>query len=173
MASRCFFKNNFVLFKCTRSFIYQVTKRDISTSSTLCGKRNFRKFLYHTRGTPLDHEYYKENPQLVDLRGMRPAGYYEGKKFVHVPEMIPELVVPDLTGFTLKPYVSYRAADIEQEKFTPEHLYHATYAKKLTKDFKEGKLDADGNPLEPSEQEKMDAEEAFRRARKTGSDFFG
>jgi hypothetical protein len=31
--------------------------------------------------------------------GVRPVGYYVGDAFVKVPEMIPELVVPDLTGF--------------------------------------------------------------------------
>ncbi|PRD30242.1 UNVERIFIED_CONTAM: mRpL41 [Trichonephila clavipes] len=71
----------------------------------------------------------------------------------------------------LKPYVSYRAADTEQVKFTPEHLFYAVYAKKLEKDFKEGKLDEQGNPLEPSEEEKMDADEAWRKARSTGKLF--
>ena len=32
----------------------------------------------------------------------------------HIPEMVPELVVPDLEGFKLKPYVSYRAKEIYQ-----------------------------------------------------------
>ena len=32
----------------------------------------------------------------------------------HVPEKVPELVVPDLTGFELKPYVSYAAEPTEQ-----------------------------------------------------------
>ncbi|KFM78576.1 39S ribosomal protein L41, mitochondrial, partial [Stegodyphus mimosarum] len=148
--------------------------RTISISCTVYGKRNFRKFLYHRRGTHLDHKYFKENPELVDLRGMRLPGYYdENKKFVKVPEMVPELVVPDLTGFHLKPYVSYRTADVVQEKFTPEHLFYAVYAKKLKKDFEEGKLDQNGNSLEPSENEKMTAEEAWCKARSTGSDLFG
>ena len=32
----------------------------------------------------------------------------------HIPEMVPELVVPDLEGFKLKPYVSYRSKEIHQ-----------------------------------------------------------
>ena len=32
----------------------------------------------------------------------------------HIPEMVPELVVPDLEGFQLKPYVSYRTKEIYQ-----------------------------------------------------------
>jgi hypothetical protein len=35
---------------------------------------------------------------LSDL-GVRPVGYNVGDTFVKVPEMIPELIVPDLTGF--------------------------------------------------------------------------
>lgn len=31
--------------------------------------------------------------------GVRPTGYQVGKSFKVVPEMIPEIVVPDLTGF--------------------------------------------------------------------------
>jgi hypothetical protein len=31
-----------------------------------------------------------------------------------VPEKVPELVVPDLEGFKLKPYVSYRTKEIYQ-----------------------------------------------------------
>lgn len=75
--------------------------------------------------------------------------------------------------FQLKPYVSYRAKDVVQEKFTPEHLFYAVYVKKIKKDFKEGKLDENGNPLEPSEAEKMTAEEAWCKARASGSDYFG
>lgn len=46
-----------------------------------------------------------------------PVGYTDPNsgKFVKVKEMIPELVVPDLTGFELGPYVSFRT-DVEIEK---------------------------------------------------------
>ena len=36
---------------------------------------------------------------IVSDLGVRPVGYGAGDKFVKVPEMIPELIVPDLTGF--------------------------------------------------------------------------
>ncbi|XP_015904178.2 large ribosomal subunit protein mL41 [Parasteatoda tepidariorum] len=151
--------------------------RNFTVSSALYGKRNFRKFTYPNRGTPLDKKYFREHPELVDQRGMRLTGYWTGegvkKKFVEVPEMIPELVVPDLTNFHLKPYVSYRTADIVQEKFTPEHLFYAVYSKKIKKDLEEGKLDEHGNPLEPSKEESMGPEEAWTKARLTGSDLFG
>lgn len=74
--------------------------------------------------------------------------------------------------FQLKPYVSYRVPDIVQSEFTPEELFNAVYKDKIEKDFSTGKLDADGNPLEPSEAEKLTPEEAKIKARQTGSDLF-
>lgn len=46
------------------------------------------------------------------------------------------------------------------------------YASKIVADFKAGKLDDSGNPLEPSPEESLTAEEAKLRARQTGSDIF-
>lgn len=46
------------------------------------------------------------------------------------------------------------------------------YAQKIVKDFKEGKLDESGKPLEPSDNEKLTAEEAKLKARQTGCDIF-
>jgi hypothetical protein len=37
--------------------------------------------------------------RIVSDLGVRPVGYYLGETFVNVPEMIPELIVPDLEGF--------------------------------------------------------------------------
>lgn len=53
----------------------------------------------------------------LDYTKVAPTGYKDPAtgKFVSVPEMIPELVVPDLSGFELKPYVSFRT-DVEIEK---------------------------------------------------------
>ena len=33
---------------------------------------------------------------------VKPFGYHYGKRFIPVPEMIPELVVPDLTDFKVR-----------------------------------------------------------------------
>uniref|UniRef100_A0AC34R6Y3 Mitochondrial ribosomal protein L41 n=1 Tax=Panagrolaimus sp. JU765 TaxID=591449 RepID=A0AC34R6Y3_9BILA len=52
------------------------------------------------------------DPRLQDYLEVVPTGYTDPKT---VKEMMPELVVPDLTGFDLKPYVSFRT-DIEIEK---------------------------------------------------------
>ena len=89
-----------------------------------------------------------------------------------VPEMTPQLVVPDLTGFTLKPYVSYRTAEVYQEPLTSQDLFNVAYGKKMLADYQEGKLDSVGRPLEPSQAEAMTAEEAEAKARQTGSDIF-
>lgn len=47
---------------------------------------------------------------------MQPTGYVATDgSFVPVPEMVPEFIVPDLTGFELKPYVSFRT-DVDIDK---------------------------------------------------------
>jgi len=43
--------------------------------------------------------------------GVRHEGFWE-----HVPEKIPEIIVPDLKDFKLKPYVSYKTKEIYQVK---------------------------------------------------------
>lgn len=72
----------------------------------------------------------------------------------------------------LKPYVSYKVEDIIQPEFTARDLFHYVYSDKIEADFKAGKLDAEGMPLEPSEEEKMTPEEAKLKADQTGSDIF-
>ena len=74
--------------------------------------------------------------------------------------------------FRLKPYVSYKAKDTVQEQFTAKDLFNVVYGKKILQDYKEGKLDDQGNPLEPSEEERMSADTAILNARRTGSDIF-
>lgn len=99
--------------------------RGISTTSSACGKRNFKKFpIFNKRGTRIFKAQQAKNPHpdvpiyskllsntfvflLLNLDsflripdyGVRPTGYKIGSKFVLVDEMIPEIVVPDLTGF--------------------------------------------------------------------------
>ena len=59
-----------------------------------------------------------------------------------------------------------------KDEFDSRKLFEAVYTRKIVMDFKDGKLDEHGNSLEPSEEEKMTAEEAWIRARQTGSDVF-
>ena len=51
-------------------------------------------------------------------------------------------------------------------------LFNVIYSKKILTDYKEGKLDEAGNPIEPSPEEKLTPEEAWIKARQTGSDIF-
>lgn len=153
--------------------INYVSTRSISLSAPREGKRNFRKFmLINKRGTRLQKlRQASGDPELpIDKRGVRDVGYVLNGRFYMVPEMIPEIIVPDLTDCDLKPYVSYKAADVIQSEFTAEQLFDAVYSKKIVTDFKEGKLDGNGQPINPSEEEQLKPEEAVLRARKTGSD---
>ncbi|EFO25676.1 hypothetical protein LOAG_02803 [Loa loa] len=66
----------------------------------------------------LSPKFKNENPEeLHHYTGVQDVGFIDPvtEEFVHVEEMHPELVVPDLRGFRLCPYVSYRT-DFEIEK---------------------------------------------------------
>ncbi|KAK2721997.1 hypothetical protein QYM36_002525, partial [Artemia franciscana] len=102
--------------------------------------------------------------------GERQVGYKVGNKVVPVAEMIPEIIVPNLEGCELKPYVSYRAPEVVTNEFKAEDLFNAVYYEKIVKDFKEGKLSENGESLESNE--KLTAVQAEIRARQTGSDIF-
>ncbi|XP_015111094.1 39S ribosomal protein L41, mitochondrial [Diachasma alloeum] len=156
--------------------IFPIIRRGISTTAVASGKKNFRKFnLYNKRGTREFKERQRHNPDPdipIHDRGTRKIGFKEGAHFVVVPEMVPELIVPNLEDCQLKPYVSYRSTRVVQSAFTPKDLFDAIYAKKITSDFREGKLDETGNPLEPSEFESLSPQQALDLASKTGSDLF-
>lgn len=92
---------------------------------------------------------------------------------VVVPELIPEMIVPDLSDFDLKPYVSYRTKQFTQTRFTPEDLFYAVYSEKIIDDWNKKQLNEDGTPKNPSTEEQWNAEEAYLRARQAGSDIFG
>ena len=66
----------------------------------------------------LFQKFEKRDPAFSDIYehkyGTRSTGVRHPKYWEHVPEKVPELIVPDLTGFKLKPYVSYRAETREQ-----------------------------------------------------------
>lgn len=132
--------------------------------------RNFRNLRKHRHALRRDPKAFPNYPRYD--YGQRRPGLEQEKGFELVPEMIPELVVPDLKDCKLRPYVSYRSKEIHQEELTAKDLFNAVYGKKVLADYKEGKLDDQGEPLEPSEEERMTAEEARVKARKTGSDIF-
>lgn len=158
------------------SCAFATITRSISTTTQLNGKKNFRKFLlYNKRGPRIFKQQRITNPDPempVDKRGVRDTGYTFNGKYTEVPEKIPELIVPDLTGCNLKPYVSYKTADVVQSEFTAQNLFDAVYSKKIVEDYNSGKLNDDGSPKEPSADELLTSDEAWTRARKTGSDIF-
>ncbi|KAG8212793.1 hypothetical protein J437_LFUL019763 [Ladona fulva] len=157
------------------SRLYSYSNRSISTSASCFGKRNFRKFLlYNKRGTRV----YKQEQAAAAVteepmytRGVRRIGEIVDGKFVIIPEMIPELIVPNLEDFELKPYVSYRTPDVYQSEFTAKDLFDACYSAKIIESVKAGKLDENSDPTSFPE-ESPTPEEAWREARKTGSDIF-
>lgn len=157
------------------SLINYVSRRAITTTAPREGKRNFRKFVISNKRGSYIHKRQQTtaNRELeIDTRGVRHVGYTKDGKFYLVPEMIPEIIVPDLKDCELKPYVSYKAADVIQSEFTPQQLFDAVYSKKIVLDYNQGKLDEEGQPKEPSEEEKLQPGEAVAQAKKTGSDIF-
>lgn len=155
------------------SYFCLLQVRQISTSVSCLGKKNFRKFLIPNKRGTRNEKAARGKPWglPIDHRGVRPVGVYENDKFVPVPEMVPQLIVPDLTDCEFKPYVSYRAPKPTTPEFTSQDLFNAIYAQKIIKDLQENKLKEDGEPLEPSAEEKITADEAIMKSRKTGSDF--
>ncbi|GAB0091054.1 39S ribosomal protein L41, mitochondrial [Sergentomyia squamirostris] len=157
-----------VIFRASRSF---------HTSPTTLGSKNFRKFpMYNKRGSRIYKQQRMQGlPFVLPIHkyGLRDTGYTDSENVFHeISEMIPELIVPDLKDCQLKPYVSYRAQDVVQSEFTSQDLFNAVYSKKIIEDYKNRQLNADGSAQEPSPEELQTAEEAFKAARKTGSDIF-
>ncbi|KAM7093580.1 large ribosomal subunit protein mL41 [Molossus nigricans] len=75
-------------------------------------------------------------------RGAKGTGFHaRGSKFVQVKEMVPELVVPELAGFKLKPYVNYRAPPGPDTPLTPAQLFREAVAPAVEKDFRDGTFD--------------------------------
>lgn len=125
--------------------------RSLSTTVHVCGRKSRdpydRRFGIHLHdalpGKPgATKELYEELSRAPHLP-QKPGYYTRDGDFVFVKEMIPEFVVPDLTDFKLKPYVSYKVSDVTKSKFTARHLFNSTYAKIITDDFNSGKLEPD------------------------------
>jgi len=108
----------------------------------------------------------------VDKYGTKSTGVRHAAYWEHVPEKVPELIVPNLEDCELKAYVSYATEDIYQEELSSKDLFNVIYGRKIVEDFKQNKLDADGNSLEPNELEKLSSDTAEMLARQTGSDIF-
>lgn len=64
-----------------------------------------------------------------------------GGKFIKIKEMVPEFVVPNLTGFKLKPYVSYKTPKGTEPPLTAKQLFMDVVAPQIEKDIKGGTFD--------------------------------
>ncbi|XP_073716409.1 large ribosomal subunit protein mL41 [Misgurnus anguillicaudatus] len=77
-------------------------------------------------------------------RGARPTGVLtSSRKFIPVRAMIPEFVVPNLEGFNLKPYVSYKAPEGTEQPMTAESLFSQVVAPQIERDIEEGVFNKD------------------------------
>lgn len=77
-------------------------------------------------------------------RGARPTGLkISSRKFLSIRAMIPQFVVPDLEGFKLKPYVSYRSPRGTEPPITAQSVFAEAVAPQIRKDFEEGTFTKD------------------------------
>ncbi|XP_034027187.1 39S ribosomal protein L41, mitochondrial [Thalassophryne amazonica] len=77
-------------------------------------------------------------------RGARPTGrILPSQKFVAIKAMIPEFIVPNLEGFKLKPYVSYRCTEGTEPPVTAQSIFDEVVAPQIKKDFEAGTFDKD------------------------------
>lgn len=145
----------------------------------LPGQKNFEGFplinqtgIFDYKHTPKPlREKEFDYPLSEDLVGQRYPGFWIKGKFHYVKEMEPELIVPDLIDFPLKPYVSYRAEEVEHPELTAKTLFNLTYADDVYKRFMAGEnLDQEADV--PMEEQIIQAEAARNAAEKTGSDKF-
>ncbi|XP_030660892.1 39S ribosomal protein L41, mitochondrial-like [Nomascus leucogenys] len=92
-------------------------------------------------------------------RGAKGTGFLtSGWRFVQIKEMVPEFVVPALTCFKLKLYVSYRVPESEETSLTAAQLFSEAVARAIEKDFKDGTFDPDNLEkcgFEPTQEGKL------------------
>ncbi|XP_067676949.1 large ribosomal subunit protein mL41-like [Haliotis asinina] len=130
-----------------RSVVLAQSRRYFGSSSCRQGKKTRVPF---DRRFPVTakhvNRYVKggsvEMEKAVAKHVVPPTGFHDPQlgRYRNVPEMIPEFVVPDLTDFKLKPYVSYKVTDITQTKFTAKDLFHACYANDIADKFSKGDI---------------------------------
>lgn len=80
-----------------------------------------------------------------------PTGLQIKDHWVEFPEMVPEFIVPDLTDFSLKPYVEWNAEMVYTPEMTSKRLFDATYGEKVRELISDAK--------EPLSAEKIDLNE--------------
>lgn len=92
-------------------------------------------------------------------RGAMPAGVLtSSRKFIRVQEMIPEFVVPNLEGFKLKAYVSYRSPPGTEQPLTAESLFNQAVSPHIQRDFEADTFDPqqlENYGLEKTQEKKL------------------
>uniref|UniRef100_A0A8C8SXT6 Mitochondrial ribosomal protein L41 n=1 Tax=Pelusios castaneus TaxID=367368 RepID=A0A8C8SXT6_9SAUR len=92
-------------------------------------------------------------------RGAKKLGYVTlNKKFIKIKEMVPEFVVPDLTGFKLKPYISFQTPKGTAPPLTAKQLFMEVVAPQIEQDFKKGTFDPNNLKkygFEPTQEGKL------------------
>ncbi|KAM9370941.1 large ribosomal subunit protein mL41 [Phaethornis superciliosus] len=88
----------------------------------------------------------------------RPGLLTSNRKFILIREMVPEFIVPNLEGFKLKPYVSYRAPQGSEPPMTAKKLFDEVVAPRIEKDVKDGTFDPNNLEkygFEPTQEGKL------------------
>lgn len=92
-------------------------------------------------------------------RGARPTGLrLSSRKFLTIRTMVPELVVPSLEEFKLKPYVSYRCPRGTEPPVTAHRLFTEVVASRVAADLESGsfsKEQLEKYGFEPSQEGKL------------------
>uniref|UniRef100_UPI00358E239E large ribosomal subunit protein mL41A-like n=1 Tax=Myxine glutinosa TaxID=7769 RepID=UPI00358E239E len=92
-------------------------------------------------------------------RGARPTGRHTcSGKYAIVPEMVPEFVVPTLTGCTLRPYVSYKTPDVKAEATTARSLFESVIVPEIETAIRNGTFEPthlENYGFEPTQEGKL------------------
>ncbi|RMZ93215.1 39S ribosomal mitochondrial [Brachionus plicatilis] len=140
----------------------KILKRSISTTGASLArkppKEEYSNNFFHTRKrtadpfdrrwrwTPKSAEPYNVRGGHIEWtnkpflhRGVQIPGFIDPKtkEFIFVEEMVPEIVVPDLTDFQLKPYVPYNVKEIKNTVFGAKDLYKKTLEVEIIETVKE------------------------------------
>ncbi|GFO07995.1 39S ribosomal protein l41, mitochondrial [Plakobranchus ocellatus] len=137
---------------------FQCGSRLLCTSANVYGRRSREPWDKRFPVRKEDVEPHKKGGSEEMAKALpedivAPTGVYHKLtgEYIHVPEMVPEFVVPDLTGFELKPYVSYRAKEIKQAPLTPKDIFNSVYAENIEDNYRKGTVKVEGERIKLSD----------------------
>ncbi|GFR72645.1 39S ribosomal protein L41, mitochondrial [Elysia marginata] len=141
-------------------------RRLLSTSTILHGRRSRepwdKRFPVRAEDVSPDKKGGSEEMEkALPENHVAPTGIYHKLtgEYTHVPEMVPEFVVPDLTGFELKPYVSYRAKEITQGPLTPKDIFNSVYAETVEGEYRSGSIKVEEDSIKLSDGRVLDVKD--------------